>query len=474
MQLISILKHQGHKVEWILLQHHDILQSLSSLNPDVIAYSAMSVDIPLIKKADDKVKQYSYINNKRILRIMGGASPTYYPGVINDLELDAICQGEGDRAIVAVLQRYHDNQSLEGVPNIALNAEGAKTKEMVDDLDSLPFPDREFAYPDNSYLRHLGLRSVLTARGCPFMCTYCMNSVLNTMFKGSGKIIRRRSVDNVIKELKEVVKNTQPVRMIRFADDTFSFTPNKWLEEFAEKYKRMINLPFYCMMRPNTLDKKSAELLSKAGCKSISMNIESGASEIRKGVLKRNISDDILIRSFKIAKEYNLNVQSNSMIAVPGSKISDDLNTLEVVRNIKPEMPTFDILVPFKGTKIWELSVEMGVLDPSINTATGMFDSEGSILNNYTEKEKRIQLRIVNLGFLYCLAPRWFAPFIKMLILKDINIPFLSKIAYMIFFTIYNIRIFPPIIPRSPRYVWKMLKDTLSLVENAKVREGTE
>ncbi len=53
---------------------------------------------------------------------MGGAHPTYNPSVIDDLELDVICQGDGDRAILAIIDRFEKGASFDGIPNLSTDS----------------------------------------------------------------------------------------------------------------------------------------------------------------------------------------------------------------------------------------------------------------------------------------------------------------------------------------------------------------
>ena len=133
-------------------------------------------------------------------------------------------------------------------------------RELVEDLDALPFPDRGDYYRAVPVYRNMGIRSFSTSRGCPYDCTYCFNHAYNRMFRGCGKLLRRRSVANVIAEIQGVMAEHPPVRFIRFADDTFAHRADAWLEEFAESYSREIKVPFYCLMRSNTMNDDTAGL----------------------------------------------------------------------------------------------------------------------------------------------------------------------------------------------------------------------
>ncbi len=458
MLLMSICKNQGHDTKVVDVRRRNLYHCVREWEPDVIAYSAMTADMQLMKRQDQYVRRATANSGKKVFRIMGGPHPTYSPEVIDELKLDAICQGDGDRALPTFLERLEKGEDLKGIPNIGLSSAGAEKRELVDDLDNLPFADRDGIYESVPYYKECGLRSFLASRGCPYFCTYCFNHAYNKMFRGCGRILRRRSVENLITEIEYVIRKYPPVRVIRFGDDTFAHRADEWLEEFSEKYASRIKLPFYCLMRSNTLTEETARLLFRAGCQSISMSIEAGSESVRNDILKRNISDEVLIRSFKIAEKYKLNVYANTMIAIPGTTLNDDFKSLELARQIRPAVPSFGICVPYPGTDLWNTAIESDILDREIDVYQSVNDS--SVLKCYSKKEKETQLRIAYLGTLFCCVPKFLAPFIYKLIKSNLS-PKLCLVGKMYLYYRIAVRIFPLAIPRNPKTLLYIIRDTL-------------
>jgi radical SAM superfamily enzyme YgiQ (UPF0313 family) len=137
-------------------------------------------------------------------------------------------------------------RSIERIANITRNE---THRCLVENLDLLPFPDRDLIY-QNSGLGKMKLKSFMATRGCPYACSYCFNSAFKKLYLRQGKVLRRRSVDHLIEEIQWVMSN-YPLKMIRFGDDNFVDGETAWFTEFVEKYKKKINLPFYCLIRPN-------------------------------------------------------------------------------------------------------------------------------------------------------------------------------------------------------------------------------
>jgi anaerobic magnesium-protoporphyrin IX monomethyl ester cyclase len=470
MLLNAICKTEGHQTMVIDVKRKSLLQLVQGWQPDVIAYSAMTIDKPFFEKIDRQIREFMTRTGTKLFRIMGGPYPTFSPEVIEVLQLDAICQGEGDRAFPEVLRRLASHRSLEGIPNIALSKNGAAQKELIDDLDRLPFVDREDIYNSSGYLRACGLRSFIASRGCPYHCSYCFNHQFNELFKGCGKIIRRRSVENLLTEIEQVIRHYPPVKLIRFGDDTFVHQVDDWLEEFAEKYVARIKVPFYCLMRPNTLTDDTARLLAKSGCYSIGMSIETGEEYVRNRILKRNISNELIMQAFKTAEKYGMKVFANTMLAIPGTTLQDDFSALEFARQIRPAAPTFGICCPYPGTDLWNEAVSSGILKKDTDVYQNYADH--SVLNCYTKKEKETHLRMAYLGTMYCVFPMFLARIIKQLIQSNFSVRLSLWIGSPYMYYRLATRIFPQIIPKTPKTLFLSIRDTLRLWAPVKGFDG--
>lgn len=446
MQLIAIAKASGHDARLLVLARGDLAGQAVQWRPDVVAYSAMTPSLDAFREEDRRLLEALPAAGRRPFRIMGGPHPTFSPEVIDELGLDAICQGDGDRALPALLARLEGGRSLEDIPNIGLSREGARTRELFAELDSLPFADRRDYYRILPLYREMGGRSFVASRGCPYECTYCFNHAFNEMFRGCGRIVRRRSVENVLREIEFVRQAHPPLRFVRFADDTFAHKADAWLEEFADRYPRRIGVPFYCLMRSNTMTDESARLLARAGCHSVGMSLETGNEEVRNGILKRHLSDADVERSFEVARRHGLRTYTNTMLGIPGTGLGDDLASLEFTRRVRPSAATFTICCPYPKTKIWEFAREKGYLDARAGPAGSYMDL--SSLNAYSRREKEIQARMCYLGALYCFAPAFLLPLLRLLFRLGFGTRALHALGMLYAQYRLTTRVFPGILPR--------------------------
>src|SRR5262245_16497828 len=474
MILSGVCRKAGHETRLAILQQQDIADILEDFNPDVVAYSTMTPDEHLFVTADAVVRRWTMSTGKRVLRIMGGAHPTYFPEVLRKMNLDAICAGDGENAILRVIDAFAEDRPFEGIPNIITPAQPTFIKEVVEDMDAVPFADRDLMYNAAPEMLDHGIRSFLTQKGCPYKCTYCFNHAYNRMFKGDGrKIMRRRSVDDLLAEIKEVAQGYPVARYIRFADDVFVISKeDAWLEEFADRYPKEIGLPFYCLIRCNALTENVARLLQKAGCKSIGMSIEAGSERVRNDIMKRNMPDAMVRHAFALARTYGLNAWGNSILAAPGTTFADDLETFHYARSLNAAVPTFSIFAPFPGTDLTKQAVQLGLLDADFDfSSVSCWDH--SVLRGYTEQERLMQTNLAYLAQLFCKLPDFMLPVLNVLLPMPLTRAY-KIIGAMVFSYLMGTKVFPGAHPRGVRPFVRAVHRALKyMVTDNKEREGS-
>lgn len=461
MILSGVCRNVGHQTKLGILQTQDIAGILEEFAPDVVAYSAMTPDEHLFVKADATVRDWATKNSRRVLRVMGGPHPTYFPEILRKMNLDAICAGDGENAIVRVIDAFAQGKPLEGIPNIITPVQPKFIKEVVENMDDVPNADRDLVYDAAPEAMDHGIRSFLTQKGCPYKCTYCFNHAYNSMFKGDGrKIMRRRSVDNLLAEIKDVVQRYPVARFVRFADDVFVVDKeDEWLEEFAERYPKEVGLPFYCLIRCNSLTQNVAMLLQKAGCKSIGMSIEAGSERVRNDIMRRNMPDAMLKDAFSLARQYGINAFGNSILAAPGTTFADDMQSFHFARSLNPAVPTFSIFAPFPGTDMTKQAVKLGLLDKDFDFST-VSCWDYSILRGYTEKERIMQTNLAYLGQLFCKLPDFAQPLLKVLLPIPIT-RFYKLVGALLMSFMLGTRIFPGARPRGIRPLFRSVRVAL-------------
>jgi len=230
--------------------------------------------------------------------------------------------------------------------------------------------------------------------------------------------LRRRSVDNVIEELKT---NRQKIgfRSVYFWDDAFIIN-KKWLKEFSSKYREEIGLPFHCLSRPEDIDESAVALLQNAGCKHVNMGIESGSESIRRKILDRQMSDEQIIHAARLIKEHGMKLNVFNMFGIPTEGPEEMWETAALNEKISPHGTFAFIFSPFPGTAITDYARREGMMSDSDveNMKNGILDSILSERGETNLSHPYKALAITMKTFLPILnqSPPWLRPFLKKMV----------------------------------------------------------
>jgi len=310
--------------------------------------------------------------------LWGGIHPTVMPEECLQYA-DAVCRGEGEDALLEMAQAVRDGASYDGIANLWVNRNGTvirnEPRMLRTDLDSLPWP--RFVAPNRIYLDKGGIvdyepgrdrvttYDMMTSRGCPHSCSYCCNEFLNLYLRGKGPIIRRRSVDNVMAELREALAMFPNLLLVLMGDDVFSLNV-PWLREFAEKYAAKIGLPFVCNLHPNHLDEERMRLLKSAGLRFCVMGIQSGSPSSREQLLNRYTKQADIIRATELVHDYGIRPLYQFIIDNPLESDQQRAETRVLISRLrKPFSIQLFHLTWFPGARITEQALEQGIIQPT-------------------------------------------------------------------------------------------------------------
>ena len=238
------------------------------------------------------------------------------------------------------------------------------TGEKPQNLDELPFIDRSIfrspledcsgdkEYSGKAYwwygTKFRNMTTVISSRGCPYKCTFCQ-PVEDNHF---GKKLRRRTVNSIITELKQIKKLYNP-ECLMIHDDTF-FLQIPWIEEFIERYPE-INLPFWASARADGICKypELVKRLVKVGWDLVSVGFESGSQRIL-DKLKKEYPVEQNLEAARIIKSAGAKIYANYIAGLPWETKADIQATAKMADEIAAEMPRWAYLTPYPGCEIAE------------------------------------------------------------------------------------------------------------------------
>ncbi len=361
MSLSATLKQRGHEVRLCSPHIHEVQQLLKEFPAQIIGYSITTGYHNFYLKFNDILRE----TNSDFLSVFGGPHPTFMPDFIEQNDnIDAICRGEGDYSFVDFLDRFESGGDYHLTPNFYVRRDGQiyrnELLHLVDDLDELPFPDRSLIYDRYPLAAKNKIKNFLTLRGCPYNCSHCFNHSYNEMYRGKGKILRRRSVENVISEVLDVAAK-YPLELVYFRDDNFVLFP-EWLQEFCRQYKKRVNIPFVCTSRLDLITDKMAAAMKDANCRTVEVGIEFGNDYIREEVLKRSMTRQQILEGTRIFRSNGIRILAENMIGIPGSTLENELETYALNKECSVYYANSSMLQPYYGTDIYEYSRKLKLL----------------------------------------------------------------------------------------------------------------
>lgn len=237
---------------------------------------------------------------------------------------------------------------------------------VIKDLDSIPFPFRDFAGYDNYYDPSMPtakpMLQIYSSKGCPFKCTFC--SWPQNMYYGNVSL---RSPEKIAEEIREAVK-MHGYKSIFFDDDTFNLGTER-ISKLCD-YLREIGLPWTMMGRldvsPNWLYDKMVD----SGCVGMRFGIETFDLDVLKGIKK-----GIERKDFRGTLEYISNTYPKVMIHLtmmkdmPSQSDEVHLNDMQILKDlgyVATASGKHDIYrnfqlsrcAPFPGTVLYDQMVE--------------------------------------------------------------------------------------------------------------------
>lgn len=346
----------------------DFNQLLDEFKPDVLAVTANSLEYELFLEMMDNVPPHSH----KPFIFVGGCHATVDPeNTIRSKYVDAICIGEGEKPWKDFIRAFEAGQDISSIGNLWVKTASGIVKNPLDNLlseedlweqqlDFSFFDDRHFRYVfDGVLYRRANLE---LTRGCPYTCTYCVNTGFKTIYKNLGKFVRVRPYENLRKAAADLT-GRYGVDMIQFQDESFFSVPVKTLEAFCEWYGNEVRLPFMVQVRGETVTEQKIKLLAHMNIPvQLSVGIESGSERILKDICDRRTKVEDLKRAFKVIQEYGLRTTAYTMIGFPTETREEVFQTIEFVRSVNLDVSIMSIFFPFKGTPLRDLCIEKGYI----------------------------------------------------------------------------------------------------------------
>jgi|APSaa5957512576_1039674.scaffolds.fasta_scaffold03968_5 anaerobic magnesium-protoporphyrin IX monomethyl ester cyclase len=356
--LSSYLREYGIKVK-ILDGLRDNIDS-ATLQKRILNEDPDAVGITCLTAFYKEVIDLSRILKKENIRvIIGGVHPTFLPHeTLNDSSCDYVVLGEGEIALLKLIQNNFENDDIVGVYSRKDIEKGTRQfvkAERITYLDKLPFPDWEqlnpIEYPKaphGAIVKNFPVAPIMTTRGCPYRCTFCASP------KFYGRKIRFRSPENVIEEIRYLI-NQFGIKEIHFEDDNLTLKRNH-IEKICELIiENDIKISWACPngIRADKVDGSLLALMKKSGCYYCAYGVESADKQILYNI-KKEEKIETIENSINLTAKAGISCQGFFIFGLPGETKETIEKSICFAKESKLARAQFLILDILPGSELWD------------------------------------------------------------------------------------------------------------------------
>lgn len=347
--------------EGLNLDYAKTKKAIEEIKPDLVG---ITVPTPAFAQVLEICRIIKKEISKDIITVLGGPHPTALPReTVADENIDICVVFEGEIAFTELINALDKKTSLKDIKGIFFkdkdnNIVETEKREPIKDLDSLPFPAREYfdtdLYfpPPTKRISKWKAGNMITSRGCPYQCTYCMAS-----FMWQRKV-RFRSIEDVMEEIEECI-NKYNIREFNFHDELFTVDKKRTIEFCQEVKKRKLDIAWVCMIRVDFTDEETLKEMKEAGCKKIMFGFESGSQMIL-NKMKKRVALEKAEEAVKLVKKLGIKTAGNFMLGNIGETEETIRQSIDLAKKLNTDTMAFFVASPYPGTEFYDIAKEKG------------------------------------------------------------------------------------------------------------------
>ena len=363
-------------------QSGNLEQDLREFKPD---YLVVNIATPSLEHDLDAIRKAKEFNPEIITIAKGAAFLTLGEKILAEHEfLDFGILGEAEETFKEILEEQEKTRILGIYYKENGNVKFTGNRAFIEDLDSLPFPARHlvdnsiYRRPDNNKVQ----ATIKVERGCPFHCFFCLATPV------SGAKVRRRSVENIVAEIRECVEKYN-IRNFLFWSDIFNLD-KKWTMDLCQAIIASgLKITWSANTRADTADLEMAKMMYKSGCRLVSIGVESGSQEMLEKMGKKITLNDVR-RTVKVFKQAKIRIYNYFVIGLPWETEETVEETIKFATELNSDFISFYTATPLPGSRFYDYAKEHNLFDKETSFESAYFYP--AVNTHYLTKERVFEL----------------------------------------------------------------------------------
>lgn len=344
---------------------HQVVEKIRELQPDLVGITAFTMEHEAAHRYAKMVKEHA----PDCVTVIGGPYGTSdSAAALEDHNIDFTARGEGELTLANLVECLERGGTPSELNGLGYRSNGSPVAgsfpDLLNDINQIPFPAwdcidlepyftfgrlRRLTNPIQSRPRGV---SIFSTRGCPYQCTYCHNVF--------GKKLRKRSVENVLGEIRWLVEDFG-VNEIEFIDDVFNLD--------RQRAKAICNgiidagwdlqLSFPNGLRVDQMDEELVDKMKAAGTYRVNYAVESGTPRIQT-MIKKNLKLGRAREIIDYTAKKGISTGGFFMLGFRDETEEEAWNTINFALQSKLHTASFFILTPFPNTPMYEEALALG------------------------------------------------------------------------------------------------------------------
>lgn len=381
-----------------------IKQKQSDFKPDIVGLSMMfDNSYKHLKDISAVIKEYK---NNTVIVLGGSAATSSYASIMKEQEnIDGICFYEGEIPLLRLVNSENMYDFLENdkswITRTSLSQGRIPQKTLVENLDDVTNIDYSFVDVSSYAMKEafspfagrIEPRKqffLVTSRGCPFKCAFCMHS------SDEDKHIRYASVNEIIKHVRFLVSNYD-MNVLTIYDDQILLNKKRAKHLFRELSQ--FNLRIEC---PNGLsvafmDEELIRLMRNAGMDTVYLAIESGSPYVLNNLIHKPLKVGMVKPVVQLLRKYDFWIHGYFVNGMPGEIDEHRDETVKFIKEVGLDWSGFSLAVPSRGSELFKLCIEKGYIKKDMGIAE--LDANKYIINTpeYTPEYVTKKTYLMNL-----------------------------------------------------------------------------